>query len=97
MKLLKLDHLSLCQNQKKCNRPRIIINNYGADAVRLFISDSPPEKMFSGQNRYGIILQIHSKIRLHLKIKSKFQKGRKVSRSKIRLLQIKRLPKFQII
>ena len=39
-------HLSPCPNQKKNTiDPEKIINNYGADAVRLFImSDSPPEK-----------------------------------------------------
>ena len=38
--------LSQCQNQKKNTvDPERIINEYGADAVRLFIlSDSPPEK-----------------------------------------------------
>ena len=45
-KRLKLDHQSQCQNQKKNTiDPENIINNYGADSVRLFIlSDSPPEK-----------------------------------------------------
>ena len=37
--------LSLCQNQKNTIDPEKMIENYGADAVRLFIlSDSPPEK-----------------------------------------------------
>ncbi len=41
-----LDHLSLCQNQKKNTiDPETMINQYGADAVRWFIlSDSPPDK-----------------------------------------------------
>ena len=40
-----LVQLSRCQNQKNTIDPEKIIDNYGADAVRLFIlSDSPPEK-----------------------------------------------------
>ena len=36
---------SQCQNQKNTIDPEIMINQYGADAVRWFIlSDSPPEK-----------------------------------------------------
>ena len=44
--------MNQCQNQKNTIDPQEIINNYGADAVRLFIlSDSPPEKMFNGQRK----------------------------------------------
>ena len=44
-KMLLWAHLSLCQNQKNTIDPEIMIQNYGADAVRWFImSDSPPEK-----------------------------------------------------
>ena len=41
-----MDQLSPCRNQKKNTiDPENIIQNYGADSVRLFIlSDSPPEK-----------------------------------------------------
>ena len=40
-----MDLLSLCLNQKNTIDPEKIINDYGADSVRLFIlSDSPPEK-----------------------------------------------------
>ena len=39
-----------------------MINNYGADAVRLFIlSDSPPEKIFNGQ------IQVWSQINFYKK------------------------------
>ena len=42
---LLLDHQSQCPNPKNTIDPENIINNYGADSVRLFIlSDSPPEK-----------------------------------------------------
>ena len=37
--------LNQCQSQKNTIDPEQIIENYGADAVRLFmLSDSPPEK-----------------------------------------------------
>ena len=37
--------MNLCQNQKDTVDPEIMIQQYGADAVRWFIlSDSPPEK-----------------------------------------------------
>ena len=41
-----MGHQNLCPNLKKNTiDPENIINNYGADSVRLFIlSDSPPEK-----------------------------------------------------
>ena len=43
--MLKSVHQNQCQNQKNTIDPEKIINDYGADAVRLFIlSDSPPEK-----------------------------------------------------
>ena len=39
------DLLSLCLNQKNTIDPEVMINEYGADAIRWFIlSDSPPEK-----------------------------------------------------
>ena len=46
MKKSQLDQQSLCQSQKKNTiEPAKIIEQYGADSVRLFIlSDSPPEK-----------------------------------------------------
>ena len=41
---------SMSKSKKNTIDPEEIIKDYGADSVRLFIlSDSPPEKMFSGQ------------------------------------------------
>ena len=55
-KKLKWVHLSQCQNQKNTVDPEKIINEYGADAARLFIlSDSPPEKDVQWSDE-GIIL-----------------------------------------
>ena len=44
-KIIKVGPSESCQNQKNTIDPENIIENYGADAARLFIlSDSPPEK-----------------------------------------------------
>ena len=41
---------SMSKSKKNTIDPQKIIENFGADAVRIFIlSDSPPEKMFNGQ------------------------------------------------
>ena len=49
---LKLVHQSQCQIKKNTIDPEKMINNYGADSVRLFImSDSPQKKMFNGQQK----------------------------------------------
>ena len=57
--------------------PENIINSYGADAVRFFIlSDSPPEKMYNGQNRACFLHTNCAKILvLYQKIKEKIKKN----------------------
>ena len=76
---------NLCQNQKKNTiDPEQIIENYGADSVRLFmLSDSPPEKdvQWSDQGMvacYKFIQKLwtlHEKIKIKLKEKEKSQKN----------------------
>ena len=54
-----MGHLSPCLNQKNVIDPEKIIENYGADAVRLFIlSDSPPEKEIQWSEQ-GMIASIN--------------------------------------
>ena len=57
--------------------PDNIINNYGADSVRLFIlSDSPPEKdvQWSEQGMISSYKFVQKLWMLHLKIKNKLSK-----------------------
>ena len=71
-KKLKLALQSQCQNQKNVIDPENIINNYGADAVRLFIlSDSPPEKdvQWSDQGMIASYKFLQKLWILHKKIK----------------------------
>ena len=77
IKLLKLDPLSLCLNQKNVIDPEFIIQNYGADAVRLFIlSDSPPEKdvQWSEQGMVSSYRFIQKLWIIHSEIKNKLLK-----------------------
>ena len=64
-----------CLNLKKNTiDPELIIKNYGADAVRLFIlSDSPPEKdvQWSEQGMTASYKFVQKLWLLHLKIKEK--------------------------
>ncbi len=71
---------SMSKSKKNVIDPENIINNYGADAVRLFIlSDSPPEKdvQWSDQGMtasYKFLLKLwtlHQKIKNKIKIQSK--------------------------
>ena len=80
---------SMSKSKKNTIDPEEMIENFGADAVRLFIlSDSPPEKMFSGPNKewfhhlnlfknygtYTLILKTNYKIAQMIKIvQMKFQ------------------------
>ncbi len=69
---------SMSKSKKNVIDPENIINNYGADAVRLFIlSDSPPEKdvQWSDQGMiasHKFILKLWG---LHLKVKQKIKKS----------------------
>ena len=68
--------LNPCQSQKNVIDPENIINNYGADAVRLFIlSDSPPEKdiQWSEQGMVSAYKFIQKFWNLHKKIKKNLQ------------------------
>ena len=65
---------SMSKSKKNVIDPEFIINNYGADAVRLFIlSDSPPEKdvQWSEQGMVSSYKFIQKLWTLHLKIKDK--------------------------
>ena len=65
---------SMSKSKKNVIDPENIINNYGADAVRLFIlSDSPPEKdvQWSEQGMVSSYKFIQKLWMLHLKIKEK--------------------------
>ena len=76
-----MDLQNLCQNQKKNTiDPEQIIENYGADAVRLFmLSDSPPEKdvQWSDQGMVACYKFIQKLWTLHEKIKVKIKKTEK--------------------
>ena len=68
---------SMSKSKKNVIDPEYIINNYGADAVRLFIlSDSPPEKdvQWSDQGMISSYKFIQKLWTLHNSIKSKIQK-----------------------
>ena len=70
---------SMSKSKKNVIDPENMINNYGADAVRLFIlSDSPPEKdiQWSEQGMFQHInlfknFGLYIKIKENLKIKKK--------------------------
>jgi len=69
---------SMSKSKKNTVDPENIINNYGADAVRLFIlSDSPPEKdvQWSDQGMQASYKFINKLYYLHQKIKSKIQES----------------------
>ena len=69
-----MDLQNQCQNLKNVIDPEFIINNYGADAVRLFIlSDSPPEKdvQWSEQGMVSSYKFIQKLWSLHEEIKDK--------------------------
>ena len=64
----------MSKSKKNVIDPENIINNYGADSVRLFIlSDSPPEKdvQWSEQGMVSSFKFIQKLWILHLKIKNK--------------------------
>ena len=68
---------SMSKSKKNVIDPESIINNYGADSVRLFIlSDSPPEKdvQWSEQGMISSYKFIQKLWILHLKIKNKLSK-----------------------
>ena len=68
---------SMSKSKKNVIDPESIINNYGADSVRLFIlSDSPPEKdvQWSEQGMISSYKFIQKLWMLHLKIKNKLSK-----------------------
>ena len=68
---------SMSKSKKNVIDPENIINNYGADAVRLFIlSDSPPEKdvQWSEQGMIASYKFLQKLWTLHNKIKEKIQK-----------------------
>ena len=73
---------SMSKSKKNVIDPQNIINNYGADSVRLFIlSDSPPEKdvQWSEQGMISSYKFIQKLWILHLKIKNKISlKNKKV-------------------
>ena len=77
---------SMSKSKKNVIDPENIINNYGADAVRLFIlSDSPPEKdvQWSEQGMvasYKFLLKLWT---LHQKIKDKIQTENKNENDKL--------------
>ena len=71
-----MDLQNQCRNQKNVIDPENIINNYGADAVRLFIlSDSPPEKdvQWSDQGMIASYKFLQKLWTLHNKIKDKIE------------------------
>ncbi len=66
---------SMSKSKKNVIDPEFIVNNYGADAVRLFIlSDSPPEKdvQWSEQGMTSSYKFIQKLWLLHIDIKKKF-------------------------
>ena len=68
---------SMSKSKKNVIDPENIMNNYGADAVRLFIlSDSPPEKdvQWSEQGMVASYKFLHKLWILHNKIKEKIEK-----------------------
>ncbi len=70
---------SMSKSKKNVIDPEYIINNYGADAVRLFIlSDSPPEKdvQWSDQGMVASFKFLQKLWILHNKIKEKIEKNK---------------------
>ena len=70
---------SMSKSKKNVIDPENIINNYGADAVRLFIlSDSPPEKdvQWSDQGMVASFKFLQKLWILHNKIKEKIEKNK---------------------
>ena len=66
---------SMSKSKKNVIDPELIINNYGADSVRLFIlSDSPPEKdvQWSEQGMVSSYKFIQKLWKLHCDIKRKY-------------------------
>ena len=71
---------SMSKSKKNTIDPKIMINNYGADAVRLFIlSDSPPEKdiQWSENGMISSYKFIQKLWKLHLSIVKKFNREKK--------------------
>ena len=71
---------SMSKSKKNVIDPELIIKNYGADSVRLFIlSDSPPEKdvQWSEQGMVSSYKFIQKLWKLHLKILEKIKKNYK--------------------
>ena len=76
---------SMSKSKKNTVDPELIINNYGADAVRLFIlSDSPPEKdvQWSEEGIISASKFVQKLWMLHLKIINEINKGHKNDSSK---------------
>ena len=68
---------SMSKSKKNVIDPEYIINNYGADSVRLFIlSDSPPEKdvQWSEQGMVSSYKFIQKLWLMHNQIKNKINK-----------------------
>ena len=68
---------SMSKSKKNVIDPEFIINNYGADAVRLFIlSDSPPEKdvQWSDQGMVSSYKFVQKLWTMHMDIKTKISK-----------------------
>ena len=77
---------SMSKSKNNTIDPQKMINNYGADAVRLFIlSDSPPEKdvQWSDQGMLAAHKFIQKFWTLHEKIKSKEQKNQEKTNANI--------------
>ena len=76
---------SMSKSKKNVIDPENIMNDYGADAVRLFIlSDSPPEKdvQWSDQGMIASYKFLQKLWALHIKIKNKIHKNLKISKDK---------------
>ncbi len=76
---------SMSKSKKNVIDPEKIMNNYGADAVRLFIlSDSPPEKdvQWSEQGMVASYKFLQKLWTLHKKIKEKINSKLKISNGK---------------
>ena len=83
--IVKVDLQSQCRNQNVID-PEFIIQNYGADAVRLFIlSDSPPEKdvQWSEQGMVSSYKFIQKLWSLHSEIKLKIETEKKEVEDKV--------------
>jgi len=77
---------SMSKSKKNTIDPEKIIENYGADAVRLFIlSDSPPEKdvQWSEQGMVAAYKFIQKLWGLHKKVKDKLNTNNKIDSSEI--------------